>query len=164
MIDIFRTDATGDTVTRDGSVLWIGFGNEVIRHIFRREPFSMRFMNTRRGTLPGWAPEDKITILPVTVEQVEFGIRKDLDIFTDPGGDIYLDVSPNAGVGHSMSDGRRWMRLTDISRQPDGLLERGIDTIALPYLFQIEEERQARLRGWSHVDGEWERQQAQGTS
>lgn len=155
MIEVRRQGRSGNLLETSGPVLSVEFGDSIVAAIFRGQRITHRYMELRRF-LAGFAPEDKFHIAPVKLEEVERGVKKHIDIWTDPGGDITLELSPEAGIGHTFADAKSTFAIIDISNQPEGLVSRGIDTLYLPSLFAIERERQARLNwGLSNVDPDW---------
>lgn len=156
MIDVYRQGRTGNLLEKLGPVLCVEFGETVVRAIFDGVDLDYRYIHLKRRGLPGFAPEDKFRILSAGEEEVRQGLKSDVGIFTDPGGDIFLELSQKAGLGRKFGDGMPTFPIEEISDQPQGLLARGIDTLILPNLFVIEEERVARTSwGLSNVDSEW---------
>lgn len=150
MLDVYRQGRDGNLIERSGPVLVVDFGDEVIISIFKGLRVTRRHMEQKARSLPGFAPEDKFHIAPVRVEEVDNGLKQHVDIWTDPGGDITLELSERAGEGREHGVQAQFL-VND-----EGLLERGIDTLMLPALFAIEQERQTRLRwGKSSLNPDW---------
>lgn len=143
----------------NGPVLVCEFGEVVLRAIFDGNPVEYRWQHTKRGGLKGFAPDDKMIFVPVTEKEVGMGLKRDLEIWTDPGCDIYLGMSLRAGALSVGVEGWPRFDITDICNNPEQLLERGIETLALPNLIILEQERQNReMWGRSPLDPTWEPQ------
>ncbi len=157
MIDVYRRGRSGNLLEASGPVLCVNFGAAVVKAVFSGEWLTYRYMGLKRRYLPGFAPEDKFHVVPVGAELVDHGLKKNMNIYTDPGGDIFLELSEQAGMGRLFGDGHEYA-IDEISDSPQGLLDRGIDTLVLPNLFAIEQERISRMQwGVSTVDLEWRR-------
>lgn len=154
MLDINRQGRGGNLIERSGPVLRVDFGDGVVGAIFKGLRLTYRYMELRRP-LYGFAPEDKFHVVPVGAEEFLRGLKRHIDIWTDPGGDITLELSEKAGLGRKYGDNTPFL-VEEVSSNPAGLLERGIDTVILPGLFAIEAERQGRLLwGRSSLDPDW---------
>lgn len=159
MIQVRRHGRGGNLLEEDGPVLRVEFGPTVVRAIFRGTHLEYRYQDLRTPLLYGYAHEDKFHILPVTVTEISRGLKRDVGISTDPGGDIYLELGQEAGKDRPYGGMPPTFAVEEISDRPQGLLDRGIDTLVLPSLFAIEQERMLRLEwGLSNVDPEWQQE------
>jgi hypothetical protein len=162
MIDVCRRSINRSPGETEASELYIVFGVPEILAVFRHqecpdEPLALTqsYAGTRRGSLPGFAPEGTFHILPVLLEEVEKGVARHVGLELSEDGDVYLQLSVDAGRGRPKFAEPRFA-VADISDTAEGFLEKGIRALVVPSIRAIERERSSRAQwGLSFYDNHW---------
>jgi hypothetical protein len=155
MIEIWRQGRNGNLLEKDGPVLWVNFSSdEVLDNLFKGITSTYRYMELRRGIVSGFAPEDKVHIRPVALKEVEAGVTNNVGLSMDPGGDMSIKLSTEAGKDvpfSSVVNSLNTFSIPDISDTPEGFQERNLDTLILVGLHWIEHTRRSRERAISNM-------------
>lgn len=83
--------------------------------------------------------------MPEDLSLIEAGIGRHMEIDMDPGGDIYVKLSREAGKGVKAPGERSYriptFSIKDISSTAKEFEARGLETILLPSLWVVEDAR-----------------------